>query len=164
VIALDLPSDQVQAIYQEYWELDGMCRLAQIYEEAKYDLHDLLRLHRILKVRGMEKRDIISVFDLVKRNQLETLQWKAAYLRSEINRLERKQRNSTYHLFNLERTINEYEETLTQKRAEMAYVNRESIKLRQRIVDYNSHNLRPIAHSEPDANSDTTRIVPYNKE
>jgi uncharacterized coiled-coil protein SlyX len=105
----------------------------------------------------MEKRDIISVFDLVKRNQLETLQWKAAYLRSEINGLEWKQRN-------LERTINEYEETLTQKRTEMAYVNRESIKLRQRIVDYNSHNLRPIAHSEPDANSDSTQIVPYNKE
>jgi transcriptional regulator len=32
-VALDLPADQVQAIYQEYWELDGMCRLAQIYDE-----------------------------------------------------------------------------------------------------------------------------------
>ena len=156
-VALDLPADQVQAIYQEYWELDGMCRLAQIYDEAKYDLHDLLRLHRIVKGLGMEKRDIIRVFDLVKHNQLETLQWKAGFLRSEINMLEWKKRN-------LEKTINEYEETLTQKRAEMAYVNRESIKLRQRIVEYNSRNLRPIAHSEPDANSDSTEIVPYNKE
>jgi hypothetical protein len=164
VIALDLPSDQVQGIYQEYWELDGMCRLAHIYEEAKYDLHDFLRLYRIVKGLGMEKHDIISVFDLVKRNQLETLQWKAAYLRSEINTLEWKKRNSTYHLSNLERTINEYEETLKQKRAEMAYLNRETRKLRQRIIDYGSYNLRPIAHSEPDANSDSTQIVPYNKE
>jgi hypothetical protein len=69
----------------------------------------------------MEKRDIISVFDLIKHNQLETLQWKAGYLRSDINRLEWKKRN-------LEKTRNEYEETLAQKRAEMAYVNRESIK------------------------------------
>jgi transcriptional regulator len=83
-IALDLPAAQVQAIYQEYWELDGMGRLAQIYDEAKYDLHDLLRLHRIVKALGMEKRDIISVFNLIKHNQLETLQWKAGYLRSEI--------------------------------------------------------------------------------
>ena len=51
-IALDLPVDQVRAIYREYWELDGMYRLAQIYEEAKYDLHDLLRLHRIVKGLG----------------------------------------------------------------------------------------------------------------
>jgi hypothetical protein len=162
-VALDLPSAQVQAIYQEYWELDGMCRLTQIYDEAKYDLHDLLRLHRIVKVLGMEKRDIISVFYLIKHNQLETMQWKAGYLRSEINTLEWKKRNSTYHLSNLERTINEYEETLAQKRAEMAYLNRESMKLR-RIVDYNTKNLHPITDSEPDTNSHSTRILPYNKE
>ena len=37
-IALDLSADQVQAIYQEYWELEGMYGLTQIYEEAKHDL------------------------------------------------------------------------------------------------------------------------------
>ncbi len=163
-IALDLPANQVRAIYREYWELEGMYGLAQIYEEAKYDFHDLLRLHRIVQALGMEKHDIISAFELIKHNQLQTLQWKAGHLRSEINTLEWKKRNSTYHLFNLERTINEYEETLAQKRAEMAYLNRETRKLRQRIIDYSSHNLRPIAHSEPDANSDSTQIVPYNKE
>jgi hypothetical protein len=66
--------------------------LAQIYE-AKYDMHDLLRLHRIAKVRGMEKRDIISVFDLIKHNQVETLQWQTGCLRSEINVLEWEKRN-----------------------------------------------------------------------
>ena len=76
-IALDLQANQVRAIYREYWELEGMYGLAQIYEEAKYDFHDLLRLHRIVKGLGMEKRDIISVFDLIKHNQLETLQWKS---------------------------------------------------------------------------------------
>ncbi|MFZ0510419.1 MAG: hypothetical protein WAM14_02330 [Candidatus Nitrosopolaris sp.] len=82
-IALDLPADQVR----EYWELEGMYRLAQIYEEAKYDLHDLLRLHKIVKDLGMEKQDIINVLDLVKHNQLQTLQSKAEYLRYEINML-----------------------------------------------------------------------------
>src|SRR5215831_15977803 len=47
-IELDLPTDQVLAIYREFWELEGMYGLAQICE-AKYDLHDLLRLHRIAK-------------------------------------------------------------------------------------------------------------------
>ena len=51
-IALDLPADQVQAIQGEYWTLAGMSSLAQIYDEAKYDLHDLLALHRIAKDRG----------------------------------------------------------------------------------------------------------------
>jgi len=48
-IALDLPADQVHAIYLKYWKLDGMYRLAEIYDEAKYDLHALLELHKIAK-------------------------------------------------------------------------------------------------------------------
>ena len=48
-----------------------------------------------------------------------------------------------YHLSNLRRMINEFEETLAQKRGEMAY-NRECRKLRQRFIDYNTHNLHPI--------------------
>ncbi|MGC2574378.1 MAG: hypothetical protein WA364_22920 [Candidatus Nitrosopolaris sp.] len=163
-IALDLPADQVRAIYREYWELEGFYRLAQIYEEAKYDLHDLLRLHRIVQALGMEKQDIISAFELIKHNQLQTLQGKAGYLRSKINELEWEQRNSMYHLSNLKRLILESEETLTQKRGEMAYLNRECKKLRQRIIDYNTVNLLPIIHSEPDTNSHSTQIVPYNKE
>jgi hypothetical protein len=53
---------------------------------------------------------------------------------------------------------------LAQKRGEMAYLNRECKKLRQRFIDYNTHNLHPIAHSEPDTDSNSTQIVPYNKE
>ena len=163
-IALDFPVDQVRAIYREYWELEGMYGLAQIYEEAKYDVHDLLRLHRIAKLLGLEKHDIISTFELIKHNQLQTLQWKAGYLRSEINALEWKKRNSMNHLFNMERMINESEKALAQKRGEMAYLNRECRKLRHRFIDYNSQNLHPIGHSEPDTNSHSTQIVPCNKE
>ncbi len=68
-----------------------------------------------------------------------------------------------YHLFDL-KMRNESEETLAQKREEMAYLNRECRKLRQRIIDYNTYNLHPITQTEPDANSDSTQIVSYNKE
>jgi hypothetical protein len=39
VIALDLPADEVRAIYRKFWELKGMYKLAEIYDEAKDDLH-----------------------------------------------------------------------------------------------------------------------------
>jgi hypothetical protein len=161
IIALDLPANQVQAIYEEYLELDGMHRFARIYEEAKYDLDDLLRLHRIAKLLGLEKQDIISALELIKHNQLETLQWKAGCLRSEITRLEWEKRKSRYHLFDSERMINESEETLEQKRGEMAYLNRECRKLGQRFIEYNAK-LSPI-ESGPDTDSNSTQIVPYNK-
>ena len=67
-------------------------------------------------------------------------------------------------IFRLKRRIHESEETLAQKRGEMAYLNRESRKLQQRLINYNTDNLSPMTHSEPDTNSNSTRIVPHNKE
>jgi len=46
-----------------------MSTLARIYDEAKYDLYDLLELHRIAKDRGMEKQDIINALEFVKYNR-----------------------------------------------------------------------------------------------
>jgi hypothetical protein len=59
--------------------------------------------------------------------------------------------------------IYESEETLKRRKGEMAYLNMECRKLR-RFIEYNSHNLQPITHSEPDADSNSTQIIPYNKE
>jgi transposase len=48
-IALDEPGDRVRAMYREYCDLTGRYKLAQIYNEARYDLRGLLRLHKIVK-------------------------------------------------------------------------------------------------------------------
>jgi hypothetical protein len=165
-IELDLSADQVQAMYLEYWRLGGMYRLAQIYEEeVKYDLHDLLRLHRMVKGLGMEKQDIINLLELVKHNQLQTMQTKVENLRNDIDILENEKTKAISQIFRLKRMIGESEETLVQKRKEIAYLNRESRKVQQRLIDYNPDNLSPITdRPESDTNSHSTEIVPYNKE
>ena len=75
-MALDLPADEIRTIYREYWELKQMYELGQIYDEAEYDLHGLLRLHRIFKDLGMEEHDIHNVLEAAKNNQLQYLQCK----------------------------------------------------------------------------------------
>jgi hypothetical protein len=57
-IALDEPGDRVRAMYREYYELSGRYELAQIYDEAKHCVPNLLRLHKIVKDLGMEEHDI----------------------------------------------------------------------------------------------------------
>jgi hypothetical protein len=121
-IALDLPFDQVQTIYRQYWELDGMGKLAQIYEEAKYDVYDLLTLHKIVKNLGMQKQDIINILELVKNDQLQTLQLKAQHLRDEINMLEIEKTRFTNRISGYNRAINELQSSLAQKRKEMEYM------------------------------------------
>jgi hypothetical protein len=89
-----------------------MYKVAQIYDEAKYDLHSLLRLHKIVKDLGMEEHDIINVLQLANSHHLEHLQWKVEYLRNDIDMLEIQKTKSTNHLLNLNRRIDEFQERL----------------------------------------------------
>ena len=106
----------------------------------------------------MEKQDIINVLDFVKYNQLRTLQSKAEYLRNEINMLEMEKTKAMSHIFRLKRMIRESEETLAQKKREMADMNRQSAKYD------NSGNLYPVPYSEPDSSSHSIRISSCTKE
>jgi hypothetical protein len=108
----------VKSIRSEYWELDHMHKLAQIYDEVKYDLYSLLRLHKIVKDLGMNEHDIRNVLELAKYNQLQNLQREAQRIRSEINMVEAEKTEAMSQIFRLKRRIHESEETLTQKRAE----------------------------------------------
>jgi hypothetical protein len=145
-IALDEPGDRVRYMYREYWELTGRYKLAQIYDGARYDLPELLRLDKIVKDLGMDGHDIKNIFELAKHNQLERLQWKVGYLRNEINMLEQEKANATNHIFKLNRTIDELQSSL-QRRGEMTYMN-------QGTGWYNdTDNFYPIPYSEPHSNS-----------
>jgi hypothetical protein len=145
-IQLDLAADRVRAIYREYWELTGRYKLAQIYDEARYNLSNLLKLVIIVKDLGMEENDLVKVLELAKHNELERLQRKVEYLRNEVEMLENQKWNSTNHILKLNRTIDELEGVLAKKRGEMAYMNQET-----GWYD-NTDNLSPI-YIEPDSSS-----------
>src|SRR5215813_8394506 len=74
-VALDEPGDRVRAMYREYWELSGRYELAQIYDEVKHFLPNLLRLWRTLRDLGLGEKEIIKVLELAKYDELENLQW-----------------------------------------------------------------------------------------
>jgi hypothetical protein len=143
-ILLDLAADRVRAIYREYWELTGRFELAQIYDEARYDLRGLLRSHKIIRRLEMEEHDIKKVFELAKYNQLELLQWKVQYLTEEVNMLEFQKAKATNDILKLNSAINQLESSLPllQKGEEM---NRES-----RWYD-NTGNLYPMV-PQPNSN------------
>jgi septal ring factor EnvC (AmiA/AmiB activator) len=100
-----------------------MYGLVKIYEEAKYDVHDLLSLHNIVKKWGMEKKDIINALEFAKHGQLRSMRWEAANLRYQINKLETEKTEVMEHIFKLKRKISEFEQTLAQKRREIAHLN-----------------------------------------
>jgi chromosome segregation ATPase len=139
-------------MYREYWELRGRYELAQIYDEARYDVRGLLRLHKIVKDLGMGEKEIIKVLELAKYDELQNLQWKVECLRNEVNMLENEKWKSTNQILKLNRMIDEFQSSLAQKRGEMANMNQES-----GWYD-NTSKLYPVPYSEPDTSSYSIRL------
>jgi hypothetical protein len=107
VIALDLQPQFVETLYQKYWQCKRTFELVQICE-GEYSLHEL-RLHRIVKRLGMKEQGIMKVFELVKENQLELLQWKVEYLRNEIFVLQDQRTKVTNDILKLNKTRDEFD-------------------------------------------------------
>jgi prefoldin subunit 5 len=135
-IAIDLPADEIRTIYREYWELKRMYKLSQIYEEAKYDLHTFLKLHKIVNDLGMGEQEIINVLKLANNNELPYLQENVEYFRNRINNLELEKTKCTNDVLTLNRriddlteTVNMYDSSLNEKREEIAFLNREQKRL-----------------------------------
>jgi hypothetical protein len=145
VIALDLPSEEVQAIYSEYWELKSMFSLAQIYDEAEYDLSDLLRLHRIFKNLGMDEKEVINVLELTKHNQLQYLHWKVEYFRNDVDMLEAQKTKCTNDILKLNRITDEFQTSLPRKGGEMTYMEQEP-RMSQGPMNYNTDYSYPYQY------------------
>jgi transposase len=105
VIALNIPADEVRAIYRDYWGLNDMHKLVEVYEEIRPYLPSFLRLHKILNDLGMREQEIINVLNLANSHQLKHLQWKTEYLRNDIEMLEAQKTI-------LNRIIDEFQQTL----------------------------------------------------
>ena len=116
VIALDIPADVVHAIYREYLELNGMYDVLQIYDQirysGRYSLPSFLKLHRIVNDLGMEEEQIINALDIANHDQLEYLQGKVEYLRTEINSLELEKTKCTNNVLTLNSRIDDLTETV----------------------------------------------------
>jgi len=148
VIALDLPADEVRAIYREYWELKQMYELIQIYDEAEYDLHKLLRLHKIVKGLEMKEHDINNVLELAKNNQLQYLQWKVEYLRNDVDMLEAQKTKCTTDILKLNRAMDEFQPSQPQKGGAMTYMDQEP-RMLQGPIKYNTYDAYSSTYTEP---------------
>ncbi len=98
VIALDIPADEVRAIYRDFCGLNNMHQLVEVYDEMQNYLPSLLELFRIIESRGINKNDIIDVLTLINTGQLPYLQKKVANLTYAINWLENEIKKKQYNL------------------------------------------------------------------
>jgi DNA-binding CsgD family transcriptional regulator len=90
-IKLDIDASRVRAILRDYYELEGMHDLAEIYNDlGDNTLFQIIMISQICRAKRMSAQDIRKALELAKLGELERLQLKVEYLYHDANRLEQK--------------------------------------------------------------------------
>jgi len=92
-IALNLRDDQVTELYNEYWNLNHLHDLSQVYEEIKDDIVSFLNLYKLAKAAGMNTQQVIRLLR-VSNNHLPAVEQRYESLKRELYSLEGDKRNS----------------------------------------------------------------------
>ena len=87
VIELDIKADEVNKLYQQFWKLEGLYQLNQVYKEIKRYLPSFLKLFRITKQQRMiSEKEVVDALKFGK--ELPQLKDQFQLLIEEIQRLE----------------------------------------------------------------------------
>lgn len=60
-ITLGIREKEVNEYYKEYWSLNRMYQLNQIYAEIKDDIFSIIELHRRMKTEGLSPQQISRI-------------------------------------------------------------------------------------------------------
>jgi hypothetical protein len=111
-ISLNLRDDQVTELCKEYWDLNNLHDLNQVYEEIKGDIVSFLHLYKLAKSTGMNAQQVIRLLKIA-NNHLPTVEQRCEDLKREVCSLEGDKRNSTMILQELSDQVSDLRNHLT---------------------------------------------------
>src|ERR671919_19321 len=86
--ALNLREKKVSEYYREYWNLNGMYHLDQIYEEIKDDIWSVLELHREMKTEGLTPQQVSRILKTTVTLEYQNRELECAQARLEVGNME----------------------------------------------------------------------------
>jgi hypothetical protein len=86
--ALNLREKKVSEYYREYWNLNGMYHLDQIYEEIKDDIWSVLELHREMKTECLSPRQVSRILKTTITLEYQNRELECAQARLEVGNME----------------------------------------------------------------------------
>ena len=130
-ITLGIREKEVNEYYMEYWSLNGMYQLNQIYAEIKDDIWSIIELHRRMKTEGLSPQQVSQILKTT-----TTLEHNNRNLECEQARLEvgNKQAAQTFQQFTDSiqkdhKTMEENDYAINQQKREIENLNSEKARL-----------------------------------
>jgi hypothetical protein len=144
-IALNNREPEVTQLYQEYWRLNQLYNLNQIYEETKGNFSFLLELYSRTKAAGMTVAHIIRLLRVANKD-LPSIEYRCQEFRREAASLETRSQNAArtleqlnYVILDTQNTLDHYELQRKQQRAELDKIFHQKTQLEEFVECFKSN-------------------------
>ena len=84
-IALDLREKEVSELYREWWNLNRLYQLNQVYEELGNDIWSIAELNRRRKVEGLGIQQVSKILKRITTLERQTIDMEREQTRLEVN-------------------------------------------------------------------------------
>jgi hypothetical protein len=141
-IALNLRENEVSGLYREYWNLNGIYHLKQIYDEVKDDIWSVIELHRRTKIEGLTPQQISRILKTttILEHNNRNLEYEQARLEVGNKQAAQTYQQLTDSILKDNKTIEENDYTISQRKREIENLNIEKIRLENSIKSIRLNN------------------------
>ena len=145
-IALNLRESEATKFYKEYWKLKQLHNLNMVYEETKGDIEPFLKLHKLVKAKGMSPKQVVHSLAIA-NNDLSSIEEQIKRLRNEISALQFQKRIDERNLYQLNNQIasttkllDSFRISCERERREIENLCNEKAKLEAIITQFKNNN------------------------
>jgi hypothetical protein len=145
-IILNLREPEATQLYLEYWKLNQLNSLSQIYEETNAHFSPFVELYRLMKAAGLNETHVIELLKIA-NNEIKSIKQVYQDLRREKASLNAKNLNAARTFQQLSNDISEEYKLLEQYRLsckeehiELAKLRIQKIRLESNVKQYQNNN------------------------
>jgi hypothetical protein len=153
-ITLDIIEPKATQFYREYWRLNQLYELDNIYEETRGNFSSLVQLYRQTKTAGMDVAHVVTLLGMA-NSDIQSIEHRCKELRRQAASLEAGNRNAARTLEQLSCAISEtqkildhYESLCKQQRSEMNKLLHQKTQLEEFIEVFKNSNAEYVKVKE----------------
>jgi hypothetical protein len=145
-IALNIRQPEVAEFQNEYWKLNQVYSLSQIYQETGDNLYSFLELYRRTKVAGMNIDNIINLLRIANNDipsvehRCEELRREAAFLSAGNLTAAKASKQLSNEILEKHGTLDRFRLSCNEERLELAKLHKQKVDLEYTIKQFQNNN------------------------
>jgi DNA-binding CsgD family transcriptional regulator len=146
-IELDLREPQVTKYQREYWKLEGLHDLNNVYQAIGGEgITQLLRLYKCSKAAGMDTENTVNLLEIANNdlpeveNRFNRIKKEVDHLKYRISSSERTLNDRENQIVTSRQTLDSYRISCEQERSKLESLHNEKVGLRRMVRRFKRHN------------------------